>query len=109
MAATVLIGLTAGALAGRVVSGHGYGVLGDIVVGMARLLLHDPARSGSRGGDEARIPRQSEQPEDEERLPEPARALPMGPRLVVSLLLVLGPLSAPAQETGSTVLIRGSQ
>jgi len=29
----ILIGLTAGALAGRVVSGHGYGVLGDIVVG----------------------------------------------------------------------------
>ena len=58
----ILIGLIAGALAGRVVSGHGYGVLGDIVVGMARLLLHDPARSGSRGGDEARIPRQSEQP-----------------------------------------------
>ena len=29
----ILIGLTAGALAGRVVSGHGYGVVGDIVVG----------------------------------------------------------------------------
>jgi hypothetical protein len=28
----ILIGLIAGALAGRVVSGHGYGVLGDIVV-----------------------------------------------------------------------------
>jgi len=30
----ILIGLVAGALAGRVVSGHGYGVLGDIVVGV---------------------------------------------------------------------------
>lgn len=30
----VVIGLIAGALAGRVVSGHGYGVLGDIVVGV---------------------------------------------------------------------------
>jgi uncharacterized membrane protein YeaQ/YmgE (transglycosylase-associated protein family) len=30
----ILIGLIAGALAGRVVSGHGYGVLGDIVVGV---------------------------------------------------------------------------
>ncbi len=30
----VLIGLIAGALAGRVVSGHGYGILGDIVVGI---------------------------------------------------------------------------
>jgi uncharacterized membrane protein YeaQ/YmgE (transglycosylase-associated protein family) len=28
----ILIGLVAGALAGRVVSGHGYGVVGDIVV-----------------------------------------------------------------------------
>jgi hypothetical protein len=31
----ILIGLIAGALAGRVVSGHGYGVLGDIVVGLS--------------------------------------------------------------------------
>ena len=30
----ILIGLIAGALAGRVVSGHGYGVVGDIVVGI---------------------------------------------------------------------------
>ena len=30
----LLIGLIAGALAGRVVSGHGYGVLGDMVVGV---------------------------------------------------------------------------
>lgn len=30
----ILIGLIAGALAGRFVSGHGYGVLGDIVVGV---------------------------------------------------------------------------
>ena len=29
----VLIGLIAGALAGRVVSGHGYGMLGDLIVG----------------------------------------------------------------------------
>ena len=34
-----LIGLIAGALAGRVVSGHGYGVLGDIVVGVVGALL----------------------------------------------------------------------
>ncbi len=30
----IVIGLIAGALAGRVVSGHGYGLLGDIVVGV---------------------------------------------------------------------------
>lgn len=30
----ILIGLIAGALAGRVVSGHGYGIIGDIVVGV---------------------------------------------------------------------------
>ena len=30
----ILIGLIAGALAGRVVSGHGYGMIGDIVVGV---------------------------------------------------------------------------
>src|SRR5260370_730126 len=30
----ILIGLIAGALAGRVVSGHGYGMVGDIVVGV---------------------------------------------------------------------------
>jgi uncharacterized membrane protein YeaQ/YmgE (transglycosylase-associated protein family) len=30
----ILIWLIAGALAGRVVSGHGYGVVGDIVVGV---------------------------------------------------------------------------
>jgi uncharacterized membrane protein YeaQ/YmgE (transglycosylase-associated protein family) len=35
----ILIGLVAGALAGRVVSGHGYGVLGDIVVGIIGALL----------------------------------------------------------------------
>ena len=28
----ILIGLIAGALAGRVVSGHGYGMLGDLIV-----------------------------------------------------------------------------
>ena len=35
----VLIGLIAGALAGRVVRGQGYGLLGDITVGMAGALL----------------------------------------------------------------------
>lgn len=35
----VLIGLIAGALAGRVVSGHGYGVIGDIVVGVVGAFL----------------------------------------------------------------------
>ena len=35
----VLIGLLAGALAGRVVSGHGYGMGGDITVGMAGAFL----------------------------------------------------------------------
>ena len=30
----IVVGLIAGALAGRVVSGHGYGVVGDIVVGV---------------------------------------------------------------------------
>lgn len=35
----ILIGLIAGALAGRVVSGHGYGVLGDIVVGVVGAFL----------------------------------------------------------------------
>ena len=35
----LLIGLIAGALAGRVVSGHGYGVLGDVVVGAVGAFL----------------------------------------------------------------------
>src|SRR5437899_5139619 len=35
----VLIGLIAGALAGRVVSGHGYGMLGDLIVGVVGALL----------------------------------------------------------------------
>jgi uncharacterized membrane protein YeaQ/YmgE (transglycosylase-associated protein family) len=35
----ILIGLIAGALAGRVVSGHGYGALGDIVVGVIGAFL----------------------------------------------------------------------
>jgi uncharacterized membrane protein YeaQ/YmgE (transglycosylase-associated protein family) len=35
----ILIGLIAGALAGRVVSGHSYGVLGDIVVGIIGAFL----------------------------------------------------------------------
>ncbi len=35
----ILIGLIAGTLAGRVVSGHGYGVLGDIVVGVVGAFL----------------------------------------------------------------------
>ena len=35
----ILIGLIAGALAGRVVSGHGYGTIGDILVGVVGSLL----------------------------------------------------------------------
>ncbi len=35
----ILIGLIAGALAGRLVSGHGYGILGDIVVGIIGAFL----------------------------------------------------------------------
>ena len=35
----VLIGLIAGALAGRVVSGHGYGLLGDLIVGVVGAFL----------------------------------------------------------------------
>ena len=35
----ILIGLIAGALAGRFVSGHGYGVFGDIVVGVIGAFL----------------------------------------------------------------------
>ena len=35
----ILIGLIAGALAGRVVSGHGYGIMGDIVVGVVGAFL----------------------------------------------------------------------
>jgi uncharacterized membrane protein YeaQ/YmgE (transglycosylase-associated protein family) len=35
----IVIGLIAGALAGRVVSGHGYGVLRDIVVGITGAFL----------------------------------------------------------------------
>ena len=35
----ILIGLVAGALAGRVVSGHGYGLWGDIAVGVIGALL----------------------------------------------------------------------
>jgi uncharacterized membrane protein YeaQ/YmgE (transglycosylase-associated protein family) len=35
----ILIGLIAGALAGRLVSGHGYGVPGDIAVGIVGAFL----------------------------------------------------------------------
>ena len=35
----VLIGLIAGALAGRVVSGHGYGIIGDLIVGVVGAFL----------------------------------------------------------------------
>jgi len=35
----IVIGLIAGALAGRVVSGHGYGLLGDIILGGVGALL----------------------------------------------------------------------
>lgn len=39
LALFILIGLIAGALAGRVVSGHGYGLLGDIAVGVIGAFL----------------------------------------------------------------------
>jgi uncharacterized membrane protein YeaQ/YmgE (transglycosylase-associated protein family) len=35
----ILIGLVAGALAGQIVRGGGYGVLGDIIVGIVGALL----------------------------------------------------------------------
>jgi uncharacterized membrane protein YeaQ/YmgE (transglycosylase-associated protein family) len=35
----ILVGLIAGALAGRVVSGHDYGVLGDVVAGVIGAFL----------------------------------------------------------------------
>jgi uncharacterized membrane protein YeaQ/YmgE (transglycosylase-associated protein family) len=35
----VLIGLIAGAVAGRVVSGHGYGMFGDLIVGVVGAFL----------------------------------------------------------------------
>ena len=35
----ILIGLIAGAVAGRIVSGHGYGIVGDIVVGIIGAFL----------------------------------------------------------------------
>ncbi|PYM99010.1 MAG: GlsB/YeaQ/YmgE family stress response membrane protein [Candidatus Rokuibacteriota bacterium] len=35
----IVIGLIAGSLAGRVMSGHGYGVLGDIILGGIGALL----------------------------------------------------------------------
>ena len=35
----ILVGLIAGALAGRVISGHGYGMFGDIVVGVIGAFL----------------------------------------------------------------------
>ncbi len=35
----IVIGLIAGALAGRVMSGHGYGLLGDIILGGIGALL----------------------------------------------------------------------
>jgi uncharacterized membrane protein YeaQ/YmgE (transglycosylase-associated protein family) len=35
----ILIGLSAGALAGRIVSGHGFGFVGDIVVGVTGAFL----------------------------------------------------------------------
>jgi uncharacterized membrane protein YeaQ/YmgE (transglycosylase-associated protein family) len=35
----ILIGLIAGALAGKIVSGHGFGFLGDIVVGIIGAFL----------------------------------------------------------------------
>jgi|SoiMetStandDraft_2_1073263.scaffolds.fasta_scaffold313302_2 uncharacterized membrane protein YeaQ/YmgE (transglycosylase-associated protein family) len=35
----IVIGLIAGALAGRVVSGHGYGIIGDVIVGVVGAFL----------------------------------------------------------------------
>jgi uncharacterized membrane protein YeaQ/YmgE (transglycosylase-associated protein family) len=35
----ILIGIIAGAAAGRVVSGHGYGMLGDLIVGVVGAFL----------------------------------------------------------------------
>ena len=35
----ILIGLSAGALAGRIVSGHGFGFVGDVVVGVIGAFL----------------------------------------------------------------------
>ncbi len=35
----ILVGLSAGALAGRVVKGHGFGLLGDIVAGIVGAFL----------------------------------------------------------------------
>jgi uncharacterized membrane protein YeaQ/YmgE (transglycosylase-associated protein family) len=35
----ILVGLVAGALAGRVVSGHGYGMVGNFVVGVLGAIL----------------------------------------------------------------------
>ena len=45
----IVIGLIAGALAGRVVSGHGYGVMGDIVIGITGAFLGGWLFSGSLG------------------------------------------------------------
>jgi uncharacterized membrane protein YeaQ/YmgE (transglycosylase-associated protein family) len=52
--AWLLVGLIAGALAGRVVEGGGFGVLGDIVVGLVGafiggLILHALTRSDVAG------------------------------------------------------------
>lgn len=53
--AWVLVGLLAGALAGRVVAGGGFGFLGDVVVGLlgaliGGLILHAIHRSDAVGG-----------------------------------------------------------
>jgi uncharacterized membrane protein YeaQ/YmgE (transglycosylase-associated protein family) len=55
----ILIGLIAAALAGRVVSGHGYGVLGDMVVGVIGAFLGGGifAHLGLPGARAARRPR----------------------------------------------------
>jgi uncharacterized membrane protein YeaQ/YmgE (transglycosylase-associated protein family) len=52
--AWLLVGLIAGALAGRVVEGGGFGILGDIVVGLVGaviggLILHALTRSDVAG------------------------------------------------------------
>ena len=52
----IVIGLIAGALAGRVVSGHGYGVAGDIVVGVIGASSRGDGADGcARGIDQGPI------------------------------------------------------
>ena len=62
----ILIGLIAGALAGKIVSGHGFGFLGDIVVGVIGAFL-----GGWLGGELVfRLGVGVHQTEDSSRTPE---------------------------------------